>query len=41
LIAEKKVTPLIAHTLPIEQAAEGHRLLASGQTQGKIVLSHH
>ena len=41
LIAEKKVTPLIAHTLPVEQAAEGHSLLASGQIQGKIVLSHH
>jgi NADPH:quinone reductase-like Zn-dependent oxidoreductase len=41
LIAEKKVTPLIAHTLPIEHADEGHRLLASGQPQGKIVLSHH
>jgi NADPH:quinone reductase-like Zn-dependent oxidoreductase len=40
LIAEKKVTPLIAHTLPIEQAAEGHRILESGDSQGKIVLIH-
>jgi NADPH:quinone reductase-like Zn-dependent oxidoreductase len=40
LIAEKAVTPLISHTLPIERAAEGHRLLASGETQGKIVLIH-
>lgn len=40
LIAEKAVTPLIARTLPIEQAAEAHRLLASGEPQGKIVLTH-
>ncbi|MBV9711281.1 MAG: zinc-binding dehydrogenase [Ktedonobacteraceae bacterium] len=40
LIAEKAVTPLIARTLPIEQAAEAHRLLASGEPQGKIVLIH-
>jgi NADPH:quinone reductase-like Zn-dependent oxidoreductase len=40
LIAEKAVTPLIARTLPIEQAAQAHRLLASGEPQGKIVLTH-
>lgn len=40
LIAEKTLTPLIAHTLPIEQAAEAHRLLAGGEPQGKIVLTH-
>lgn len=40
LIAEKVVTPLIARTLPVEQAAEAHRLLASGEPQGKIVLIH-
>lgn len=40
LIATKAVTPLIAHTFPIEQAAEAHRLLASGEPQGKIVLTH-
>jgi NADPH:quinone reductase-like Zn-dependent oxidoreductase len=40
LIAEKTVTPLIAHTLPIEQAAEAHRILESGDPQGKIVLTH-
>ncbi len=40
LIAEKAINPLIARTLPIEQAAEGHRLLASGESQGKIVLTH-
>lgn len=40
LVAEKAITPLIARTLPIEQAAEAHRLLASGEPQGKIVLLH-
>ena len=40
LIAEKVVTPLIARTLPVEQAAEAHRQLASGELQGKIVLTH-
>jgi len=40
LIAEKALTPLIACTLPIEQAAEAHRQLASGEPQGKIVLTH-
>ena len=41
LIAERVVTPLIARTFPIEQAAEAHRLLASGEPQGKIVLIHY
>lgn len=40
LIAEKAVTPLVARVLPIEQAAEAHRLLASGEVQGKIILRH-
>jgi NADPH:quinone reductase-like Zn-dependent oxidoreductase len=40
LIAEKAITPLIARTFPVEQAAEAHRLLASGEPQGKIVLTH-
>jgi NADPH:quinone reductase-like Zn-dependent oxidoreductase len=40
LIAEKALTPLIACTLPIEQAAEAHRQLASSEPQGKIVLTH-
>jgi NADPH:quinone reductase-like Zn-dependent oxidoreductase len=40
LIAEKVVTPMIARTFPIEQAAAAHRLLASGEPQGKIVLTH-
>ena len=40
LIAQKAVTPVIAHIFPVEQAAEAHRLLASGETVGKIVLLH-
>lgn len=40
LIAEKAITPLIACTLPVEQAAKAHHLLASGEPQGKIVLTH-
>ena len=40
LIAEKAITPLIARTFPVEQAAEAHGLLASGEPQGKIVLTH-
>jgi len=40
LIANKAVTPVIAHTLPVEQAAEAHRMLASGELMGKIVLVH-
>ncbi len=40
LIAEKAITPLIAYTLPVEQAAEAHRMLAKREPQGKIVLTH-
>jgi NADPH:quinone reductase-like Zn-dependent oxidoreductase len=40
LIAEKAIVPVIARTLPVEQAAEAHRLLDSGELQGKIVLRH-
>ncbi len=40
LISEKAVSPVIAKTLPIEQAPEAHRLLDSGDLLGKIVLVH-
>jgi NADPH:quinone reductase and related Zn-dependent oxidoreductases len=40
LIAEKRFTPLIAHTFPVAQAAEAHRMLESGEPQGKLVLLH-
>lgn len=40
LIAEKCITPQIAHTYPLEQAKEAHRALDSGEPQGKLVLLH-
>jgi NADPH:quinone reductase-like Zn-dependent oxidoreductase len=40
LVATKAVRPLIAQTVPIEQAAEAHWLLHKGEIQGKIVLTH-
>ncbi len=40
LIADKSVQPVIARTLPIEEAAEAHRMLASGESIGKIVIVH-
>src|SRR5207249_4010506 len=40
LIAEKAIQPIISRTMPIEEAAEAHRLLDSGKIIGKIVLVH-
>lgn len=40
LIAENSVKPIIARTMPVEQAAEAHRLQQQGEHQGKIVLVH-
>lgn len=40
LLARKAITPVIARTLPVAQAAEAHRLLATNELQGKIVLTH-
>ncbi len=40
MIAEKAIHPIIYRTLPIEQAAQAHRLLASGEPMGKIVMTH-
>jgi putative PIG3 family NAD(P)H quinone oxidoreductase len=39
LIAAGRVRPMIGARLPIQQAAEAHRLLSSGQVTGKIVLT--
>ena len=39
MIAHKKVRPVIGATLPIQQAAEGHKLLASSEVTGKVVLT--
>lgn len=35
------VRPKLQRTLPLEQAAEAHRLLESGQTTGALVLAPH
>lgn len=40
LVADQALSPLIAKTLSIEQAAQAHQMLASGEPQGKIVLTH-
>ncbi len=40
LIAQKAITPLIHKVLPVEQAAEAHRMLAKQEVMGKIVLVH-
>ena len=39
LIDAGKVKPVIAKVLPLEDAAEGQKLIAEGHTVGKIVLS--
>jgi len=38
LVADGKVRVDVREELPLEQAAEAHRLLESGETQGKLVL---
>ena len=40
LVAEKAIQPIIYRTLPVEQAAAAHRLVASGEQIGKVVLIH-
>jgi NADPH:quinone reductase-like Zn-dependent oxidoreductase len=40
LVADKLIHPIIARTMPTEKAAEAHRILASGEILGKIVLVH-
>jgi NADPH2:quinone reductase len=36
--AEGKLKPVVGHALPLEQAADGFRLLAEGKNFGKVVL---
>ncbi len=38
LIEQKQLKVHISHTLPLEKAAEAHRLIETGHTTGKIVL---
>jgi NADPH:quinone reductase-like Zn-dependent oxidoreductase len=40
LIADKAIHPIISRTMPVKEAAEAHRILASGEIVGKIVLLH-
>jgi len=40
LVADKAIHPVISRTMPVEQAAEAHRILESGEILGKIVLVH-
>jgi NADPH:quinone reductase len=38
LLKERKIKPIIAARMPLNQAARAHELLASGSAKGKIVL---
>jgi NADPH:quinone reductase-like Zn-dependent oxidoreductase len=40
LVADKLIHPVIARTMPVEKAAQAHRILDSGELIGKIVLVH-
>ena len=39
MLADGRIRPVIGASLPITQAAEAHRLLASGEVAGKVVLT--
>jgi putative PIG3 family NAD(P)H quinone oxidoreductase len=39
MISDGRVRPVIGARVPIEQAAEAHRLLSSGEVAGKVVLT--
>jgi putative PIG3 family NAD(P)H quinone oxidoreductase len=38
MIADGRVRPVVGAVLPIQQAAEAHKLLSSGEVTGKVVL---
>jgi putative PIG3 family NAD(P)H quinone oxidoreductase len=38
MIADGRVRPIVGAELPIEEAAEAHRLLSSGEAHGKVLL---
>ncbi len=40
LVAEKAIHPVISRSMPVEEAAEAHRILEKGEIVGKIVLVH-
>ncbi|MDI3313301.1 MAG: NAD(P)H-quinone oxidoreductase [Mycobacterium sp.] len=39
MIADGRVRPVIGARMPIEQATDAHRLLASGRVSGKVILT--
>ena len=39
MVADGRVRPVIGARFPIERAADAHRLLQSGQTYGKVLLT--
>ena len=39
LVDAGQLRPFVEHTMPLAEAAEAHRLIESGSTQGKIVLT--
>ncbi|WP_380284678.1 NADP-dependent oxidoreductase [Kitasatospora purpeofusca] len=39
LVDEGRIRPHIARTFPLEEAGQAHELIATGRTQGKIVLT--
>jgi NADPH:quinone reductase-like Zn-dependent oxidoreductase len=38
LLKQGKIKPIVAARMPLDQAAQAHKLLASGSVKGKIVL---
>jgi NADPH2:quinone reductase len=38
MIAEGRVRPVVGAVLPVQQAAEAHKLLSSGEVTGKVIL---
>lgn len=38
MVADGRVRPIVGAELPIEQAADAHQLLASGEVSGKVIL---
>lgn len=39
LVRQRKIRPIVSHTLPLEKAAEAHQLLQDRKTVGRLVLS--
>jgi NADPH:quinone reductase-like Zn-dependent oxidoreductase len=39
LISEKKISPVIDKVLPLEQAAEGLRMIRDREVLGKIIVT--